>query len=199
MVHRWVHRSTLVATALLVLACDPSAPSTTDLLGPWQARPFEALDGGLAATAEGLCPERLPQAADLTLVLHDQRGRGIDTVLYAGPTDTATCQVLEGADGSVTFLTGGASSGAPGEIPGPLSLLVDSMVSSSGSDVETVSEILGRTGAGVVAVRILLSDGNEVLATTSNGWFYAWWPGDATAASLAGDDATGRMVTSVTP
>ena len=47
--------------------------------------------------------------------------------------------------------------------------------------------------------RILLSDGTEVLATTSNGWFYAWWPGDATAASLAGDDATGRMVATITP
>ena len=73
------------------------------------------------------------------------------------------------------------------------------MGSSSGSDTETISQITGRTGAGVVAVRILLSDGTEVLATTSNGWFYAWWPGDATAASLSGDDATGRMVDSVTP
>lgn len=198
MVHRWVHRSALVATAVLVLACVPSTPSSSEVIGPWQARPFEGLDRGLATTAEGLCRESTPQVAGLTLVLHDQRGRGIDTVLYAGPTDTATCQVLVGADG-VTFLTGGASSGAPADAPGPLSLLVDSMGSSSGSDVETTSEILGRTGAGVVAVRILLSDGSEVLATTSNGWFYAWWPGDATAASVSGDDATGRMVVTVTP
>ena len=83
--------------------------------------------------------------------------------------------------------------------PGPLSLLVEGMGSTSGSDVETVSDITGRTGAGVVAVRILLSDGTEVLATTSGGWFYAWWPGEATAASLSGDDASGRMVASVTP
>jgi len=134
MVHRWVHRSALVATAFLVLACDPSA-SVSDALGPWQARPFDGLDRGLAASAEATCRERTPQSAGLTLVLHDQRGRGIDTVVFAGPTDQATCQVSKGADGAVTFLTGGASSGAPAEMPGPLGLLVDSMGSSSGSNV----------------------------------------------------------------
>ena len=95
MVHRWVHRSALVATAFLVLACDPSAPSTSDVLGPWQARPFEALDRGLAASAEALCRDRLPQPAGTTLVLHDQRGRGIDTVVFASLTDQATCQVAD--------------------------------------------------------------------------------------------------------
>ncbi len=199
MVHRWVARSALVATAFLVLACGVSTPSAASIQGPWQARPFESLDDGLAQAAEAACREKTPQTGGMAAVLHDQRGRGIDTVVFAGPDDQATCQVSEAADGTVTWRTGGTGTGLPAGLPDPLSLRVDGMASTSGSDGETVSDISGRTGAGVVAVRILLSDGSEVLATTSNGWFYAWWPGEATAASLSGDDVTGRMVASVTP
>ena len=199
MVHRWVHPSALVATALLILGCAASVPATPAVLGAWQARPFHDLDQGLARAAEAACRDETPQADGLPVVLHDQRGGGVDTVLFASPAGQATCQVSGASDGSVTWLTSGASNGPPTDVPGPLTLRMDSMGSSSGSDVQTISDIIGRTGAGVVRVRILLSDGRELEASTSAGWFYAWWPGDATAATLSGDDASGRMVASVTP
>jgi hypothetical protein len=199
MVHRWVRRSTLVATALLVLACGSSVPATPAVLGPWQSEPFAALDLGLAQAAEAACRTETPQSAGLPVVLHDQRGNGLDTVLFAGAAAQASCQVAGASDGSVTWLTSGSGNDAPGDPPAPLSLEVDGMGSSSGSDIETINDITGRTGAGVVRVRILLSDGSEVTASTSNSWFYAWWPGEATAASLAADDATGRMVATITP
>jgi hypothetical protein len=199
MVHRWVHVTTLAATVLIATACGASVSATPAVLGPWQAQPFEQLDASLALAAETTCREKTPQAAGLSAVLHDQRGDGIDTVVFAGPAGQATCQVSGDANGSVAWLTSGASSGDPQELPAPLGLLIDGMGSTSGSDAETVSTITGRTGAGIVKVRILLTDGSEVTATTSNGWFYAWWPGEALAASLFGDDATGRMVASATP
>ena len=199
MVHRWVRLSALVATALIVLGCGTAVPATPAVLGPWQARPFPDVDQSLARAAESTCREATPQSAGLSVVLHDQRGGGVDSVLFAGPAGQVSCQVSGAADGSVTWLTSGVSSGAPAELPGPLDLLVDGMGSSSGSDVQTINDITGRTGAGIVDVRILLTDGVEIAATTANGWFYAWWPGEASAASLSGDDVTGRMVISVTP
>jgi hypothetical protein len=36
----------------------------------------------------------------------------------------------------------------------------------------------GRTGAGVEAVTLLLADHRRILATTENGRYLAWWPGD---------------------
>jgi hypothetical protein len=199
MVHRWVPRAALVVTALLVLACGGSVSATLAVLGPWQAVPFASLDASLAQAAEAACREKTPQSAGLPVVLHDQRGHGLDTVVFAGAMNEATCQVSGAPDGSVTWLTSGSANEAPGQPPAPLDLQVDSMGSSSGSDVQTISDIAGRTGAGVVRVRILLSDGSEVVATTSGSWFYAWWPGDASAASLSADDATGRMVATITP
>jgi hypothetical protein len=198
MVHRWVRGSALVLTASIVLACAGSTPATPAVLGPWQAQPFP-LDPSLAQAAEATCRDKTPQAAGLAVVLHDQRGDGLDTVLFAGPGGQATCQVSGASDGTVTWLTSAAITDGPEVAPDLLSLIVDGMGSSSGSDVETINDITGRTGAGVVTVRILLTDGKEVTATTSNGWFYGWWPGDATAASLAADDATGRMVATITP
>jgi hypothetical protein len=199
MVHRWVRTSALVMTASIVLACGGSVSATPAVLGPWQPQPFAVLDDTLARAAEAACRDRTPQAAGLAVVLHDQRGDGLDTVLFAGPGGEATCQVAGASDGSITWRTSSANSDMPRAAPDPLSLAIDGMGSSSGSDLETISDITGRTGAGVVAVRILLTDGNEVTATTSSGRFYAWWPGEAAAASLAADDATGRMVATITP
>ena len=71
--------------------------------------------------------------------------------------------------------------------------------SSSGSDTGTVSDISGRTGAAIVTLKILLDDGRQIVATTDNGWFYAWWPGESTAISLSGHDLTGRQIASATP
>ena len=189
MVLRWVRRSTLVVTALLVLACGGSVSATPAVLGPWQAEPFAALDASLAQAAEAACRTQTPQSAGLPVVLHDQRGSGLDTVLFAGAAAQASCQVSGASDGSVTWLTSGTGNDPPGDPPAPLSLQVDGMGSTSGSDVETINDITGRTGAGVVRVRILLSDGSLVTASTANSWFYAWWPGAATAASLSADDA----------
>jgi hypothetical protein len=199
MVHRWVLRATLAATVGVVVACDGSAGASPAVRGPWQARPFDHLDAGLAHAAETTCRTKTPQAAGLPVLLHDQRGAGIDTVVFGGPNGQAFCQVSKEADGDVLWLTSSANSGPPSQIPAPLGLLLDSMGSSSGSDVETVSTIDGRTGAGIVSVRILLTDGSEVVATALNGAFYAWWPGEALAATLFGDDASGRMVATATP
>jgi flavin reductase (DIM6/NTAB) family NADH-FMN oxidoreductase RutF len=37
-------------------------------------------------------------------------------------------------------------------------------------------QLVGRTGAGVSGVTLLLADGRRVTATCANGWFLAWWP-----------------------
>lgn len=52
-------------------------------------------------------------------------------------------------------------------------------------------QIVGRVGAGVSRVVVVLRDGTRVTATTARGWFLAWWPGTQQAASAEVVTATG--------
>jgi hypothetical protein len=45
----------------------------------------------------------------------------------------------------------------------------------------------------------VLEDGTRVTASSSGGWFLAWWPSDQTVASMSALDAHGNSVTVVAP
>ncbi len=199
--HRWILGMTLAVSVLVVDGCgstETPSPSTA-VLGPWQPGPFERLDQALADAAEDQCRANTPQASGLPVVLHDQRGDGVDTVVFAGPDARASCQVAGDATGKVTWLTGSATRGPVTDHPEADGITVDAMASTSDSQAGTVSDISGRAGPAIATVRIQLDDGREITATTANGWFYAWWPGESVAIALAGDDILGRMIASATP
>jgi hypothetical protein len=200
---RWLIGVTLTASTLVVIGCgsaqESAAPSAQAVLGPWQAGPMTRLDDTLAHAAETQCRARTPEASGLPVVLHDQRGDGVDTVIFAGPDGRASCQVAGDGSGKVTWLAGSATTDPATTDPGSRDITIDGMGSSSGSQTGTVSDISGRTGTAIASLRILLDDGREIVATTSNGWFYAWWPGESIAISLIGDDVAGRQVASAIP
>jgi hypothetical protein len=56
------------------------------------------------------------------------------------------------------------------------------------------SRLVGRTGAGVKAVRLKFEDGARVTASTANGWFLAWWPGRHFVTALEVTTSTGTRV-----
>lgn len=203
MVHRRVLGVTFAAAAAIVAGCGGDADivmlTNSAVLGPWQAEPFARLDAGLASAAEAGCRAQVPEASGLPVVLHDQRGDGIDTIVIAGPGGKAACQVVGDSTGKVALVTSGVASDPLTGIPDITGITIDGMSSTSGSQTGTVSDISGRAGPAIASVRILLDDGREVTASTSNGWFYAWWPGESFAVSLLGDDPTGRTVASATP
>jgi hypothetical protein len=57
----------------------------------------------------------------------------------------------------------------------------------------------GRIGAYVTAVTIELADGSRVRATTSHGWFAAWWPGSVEAQSAEITTASGTTTQQLKP
>jgi hypothetical protein len=63
----------------------------------------------------------------------------------------------------------------------------------SGPMGSAYGEIDGSTGPGVTAVTLVLSDGTDVQATTSSGWFAAWWPGKQTAPEAQLTTSTGEV------
>ena len=198
----WLLMVTLAASAIVV-GCGSSAgsaaPSSAAAVAPWQPDPVASLDQHLATAAENECRARAPQASGLPVVLHDQRGDGVDTVVLAGPDARASCQVAGDESGKVHWLAGSTTPTIDDQMPGANDITIEDMSSSSGSDTGTVSDISGRAGAAIATLKILLDDGRQIVATTDNGWFYAWWPGESTAISLSGHDVTGRQIASATP
>jgi hypothetical protein len=72
--------------------------------------------------------------------------------------------------------------------------------SADNGQVYTVAE--GSVGSGVTAATLVLSDGSDVVTTTGNGLFLAWWPGSAVVASATVTTATGtttQPISSPTP
>jgi hypothetical protein len=62
---------------------------------------------------------------------------------------------------------------------GDLDVVLQNHLSTSGDGPYTLVD--GRTAAGVSGVTLVRDDGGDVVATVADGWFVAWWPGDASA------------------
>jgi hypothetical protein len=79
--------------------------------------------------------------------------------------------------------TGSVTSGSSVDhtASGDLTQVVQDHLSTSADGAYTFVD--GRTASGVSAVTLLAADGQAVVATVSNGWFVAWWPGSASATS----------------
>jgi hypothetical protein len=79
------------------------------------------------------------------------------------------------------------SIGGQSVLPGAGQIAVDRLQAESANDGQAYTVAEGSVGSGVTAATLVLSDGSEVVTTTGNGLFLAWWPGTAviTAATLA--------------
>jgi hypothetical protein len=59
--------------------------------------------------------------------------------------------------------------------------------------------LFGHQPANAEPVILVLEDGTKVTASSSGGWFIAWWPSDQAVASMSAHDAHGNPVTVVAP
>ncbi len=92
------------------------------------------------------------------------------------------------ASGSWSMATGSGGDGGSGAI----NHVVVAHLESSSQGPYTFVE--GEVDPGVTGVTVVRSDGEQVQATTDNGWFLAWWPG--TQGATSAEIATSQGVTS---
>lgn len=161
-------------TAGVLLALTGGA---TDAFAGWTPKPTIPVPRQLAA-AVATCNIQSP-IAGLPLKLTDTRGPFTFEV-YANSRQSATCVIGP----SFTSVTASQSSG-PVTVPAGKIQLSTAHTTSRDGHAYAFAE--GRTGAGVSAVTLLLTDGTKLAATVSNGWYVAWWPGttEAKSAELA--------------
>ncbi len=190
----------VVAAALFVAGTVFAPPSA---FGTWTATPSSPNPALVASVRDGCLPPPGPDwttedranAADLAtlpLVIVDQRGRGA-VALFAErrPDGQASMMCLSAADedGQVMAGGGGSSTGAR-ETPaiGPLRLFT---AQRNGSEWGTYTAYAGSVEPGVTQVTVERNSGSGVIASVANGYFLAWWPGDAYATSIIAYGAGG--------
>ena len=81
-------------------------------------------------------------------------------------------------------------------------IVVDRVQADSANDGQAYTIAEGSVGPGVTAATLVLSDGSDIVTTTGNGHFLAWWPGSAVVTSATVTTATGtttQPINSSTP
>jgi len=123
--------------------------------------------------------------ATLPLVVVDQRGRGAVALFAERRAEgqaSMMCLSVADEDGQVMAGGGGSSTGAR-ETPaiGPLRLFT---ANRNRSEWGTITAYAGSIEPGVTQVIVERNTGSGVIASLSNGYFVAWWPGDAYATRI---------------
>ena len=175
----------------------------------WSATPTPAVD--LNAPAPSDCQAKLPEAlaqGSWTQVATDVRGPYSMTVYESG-TSLASCFTgpsfstvqAESMDSSGMMVsvsgsaagthppTGASSSGVRLSTAEGIDQMLVSHLSQAGNGPYSLAE--GRLAPPVTAVTLVLSDGQDIAATTGSGWLVAWWPGSEDVTSVEVTTASG--------
>jgi hypothetical protein len=188
-----------VATIVLVIG----APGTVGAFAAWTPSPTTPVPGQVA-NAEATCvaaaasppPGAPPGVATGTteVSLVDTRGP-FTLVLFGADTSTqGPLMCVTGPSVSPSTLQNSIMSqsmGGQAALPGAGQLTLDRLQAEAADDGQPYTIAEGSIGSGVTAATLTLSDGSQVVATTGNGLFLAWWPGSAVVASATLTTATG--------
>jgi hypothetical protein len=183
----------------------------------WTATPATAAGARsavLSADTADTCQSNLASApggsglGSWNQVATDVRGPYTVTVYQNGSTSLASCftgpsfttfqaESLTDGGGMAVALSGSrsvsgsqppsasSSTGIRLQSGGAIEQLLVSHLSQTGNGAYTLAE--GRLASAVSAVTLVLSDGQDVTATTGHGWLVAWWP--------SGEDVTAAQIT----
>ncbi len=180
------------AAAALVIAMTSSLTAPTSVFASWSAMPTLA-DPALAVAAQSLCLRGT--TVDAPLAAQDQRGSAA-ALLFVN-TDTAVmCVVALDSNGQAL-----ASSASATHLTNPSSAFgLDGVGRSTphGGSGDGLTRVFGHVPNTISSVQLSLSDGTIVTATIAKGRFLAWWPSDASIASMTGVDGSGTVISQVT-
>jgi hypothetical protein len=185
-----------VTSVLLVLA----GPGTASAFAAWTPSPTTPAPGQLSS-AEATCeaavtappsdktPPGLPaEATHVSLV--DTRGPFTLVLFGANTSTTLMCVSGPSIHSSAQASSQMREIGSQPPLPEAGQIAVDRLqADSADGQAYTIAE--GSVGSGVTAATLVLSDGSDVVTTTGNGLFLAWWPGTAVVTSATLTTAAG--------
>jgi RNA polymerase sigma factor (sigma-70 family) len=184
-----------VATVVLVLG----GPGTANAFAAWTSSPTTPAPGQVSS-AEATCeagatapPPGLPTGTT-QVSLVDTRGP-FTLVLFGANTSTkGTLMCVSGPSINSSAQANSQMSESIGNqpvLPKAGQIGVDRLQAESANNGQAYTIAEGSVGSGVTAATLVLSDGSDVVTTTGNGLFLAWWPGSAVVTSATVTTATG--------
>jgi hypothetical protein len=208
--------ATGAVAAILTVGLSTSTPRA---FAGWSPRPTAA-PAGQAQSAEEACRRGLPTSAAIEhaqqtasgprgggpwgipqiaaggwqTILTDVRGP-YTVLLFTAADGQAVLSCFSGRDPGKVSLQGAFATNPAAVVPAG-QIVVRTYGSNRTRPDEgsaQFSRIVGRTGSGVTAVSVRLSDGKQVAASTANSWFLAWWPGTAQATAAEVTTASGTQ------
>jgi hypothetical protein len=185
-----------VTTTLLVLA----GPGTANAFAAWTAAPTTPSPGQVSnalANCEAGAATPPPDktaglatgAAQVSLV--DTRGPFTLVLFGADAPTTLMCVSGPSINSEEQSNSHMWSIGNQPVLPEASQIAIDRLQAESANDGQTYTIAEGPVGPGVTAATLVLSDGSDVVTTTGNGLFLAWWPGSAAVTSATLTNATG--------
>jgi hypothetical protein len=135
----------------------------------------------------------------LPLVVVDRRGRAAVALFAERRPDgqaVVTCMTIAEVEGGPPVNGGGGSATAAMESPpdGPLRLI---SALRDQSDAGIYTAYIGHVDPEVVQVTVERNSGDSVIASVANGYFVAWWPGEAHATNLMAYGDGGRVLAEI--
>jgi hypothetical protein len=185
-----------VTSVVLVLA----GPGTENAFAAWTSSPTTPAPGqvssaeasckaGVAAPPSDKAPPGLPAGAT-QVSLVDTRGPFTLVLFGAHTSTTLMCVSGPSINSSAQANSQMREIGSQPALPEAGQIAVDRLqTDSADGQVYTIAE--GSVGSGVTAATLVLSDGSDVVTTTGNGLFLAWWPGSAVVTSATLTTAAG--------
>jgi hypothetical protein len=183
-----------VTATVLIVGTDGTGPQKA--FAGWSATPTPAASGQLQA-AEAACAAQRPTLASLVPTVVDTRGPTTLLVYADGGVSVPTPRYPSGRQFATACATGAPAFGTLiGSGAGAIAIAGSEVVPhieglQVAADGQGFGYLDGQVGPAVTAVTLVLDDGSSVQATTSNGWFGAWWPGNEGAQSAQITTATG--------
>lgn len=162
-----------------------------------QAEQAQGCRDALLAQSTSFAPEQLAEIGSAPLVAADARGGWEFTVLLTPDAELGAIGVYCLANPQVSvveddpgWMDAGTTEGPRPDLLAPVAAGDLHMGYGFGyhlTNGEGAFGEFGRVGSDVTAVTLILSDGTQVDATVSDGWYAAWWPvGPSTG--IAADD-----------
>lgn len=181
------------------------------------ARPASPAPGATSGAGQKLVPVLTDVRGPYTVAIYAE-GSSSTMTCFTGPSFTVTSSRSSNGQGtsvSGSIAVGGASGGAAAAGKGagagfsegksvavgttPAEELQVSGAHLSLPNGSAYTLIEGQAGSAVTGATLVLDNGQKVQATTSGGWFEAWWPGSATAATAEVATAGGTVTEQLPP
>jgi len=182
---------------------EPSVVAVDPLGGPWRAVPI-LVDNAHVAIVSDACAaaarEELGETeANLPTALVDARGEGFLTAIMADDLNAIVCLARLDETGTTTTADSVARLSMVAVAPVDRSAITVASVTHEAGRDGSRTVTFGRIGPDAATAKVGFEDKSVVLASSAEGWWATWWPGEAQATSYSAVDSHDVAIGSAEP